>query len=57
MLRDDVLELLRRANRMWASPLGRMQRSLVAGIRADPQLMALVQNERTTPAQTSGSAS
>ena len=28
---------------MWASPLGRMQRSLVAGIRSDPQLMALVQ--------------
>jgi len=43
VLRDDVLELLRRANRMWASPLGRMQRSLVAGIRSDPQLMALVQ--------------
>jgi AcrR family transcriptional regulator len=43
VLRDDVLELLRRANRMWASPLGRMQRSLVAGIRADSQLMAIVQ--------------
>lgn len=42
-LRNDVLELLRRANRMWASPLGRMQRSLVGGLRADPQLLALVQ--------------
>lgn len=43
VLRDDVLELLRRANRMWASPLGRMQRSLVGGLRTDPQLLALVQ--------------
>jgi len=28
---------------MWASPLGRMQRSLVGGLRTDPQLLALVQ--------------
>ncbi len=42
-LRDDVLELLRRANRAWASPVGSVQRSLLAGVADDPQLLALVQ--------------
>jgi AcrR family transcriptional regulator len=42
-LRDDALELLRRANRAWASPVGAVQRSLLAGVADDPQLLAMIQ--------------
>jgi AcrR family transcriptional regulator len=42
-LRDDALELLRRANRAWSSPLGSVQRSLLAGVADDPELLALIQ--------------
>jgi AcrR family transcriptional regulator len=42
-LRDDALELLRRANRAWSSPVGSVQRSLLAGVADDPQLLALIQ--------------
>jgi AcrR family transcriptional regulator len=42
-LRDDALELLRRANRVWSSPIGSVQRSLLAGVADDPQLLELIQ--------------
>jgi AcrR family transcriptional regulator len=42
-LRDDALELLRRANRAWSSPVGSVQRSLLAGVADDPELLALIQ--------------
>lgn len=48
-LRDDALELLRRANRAWSSPLGSVQRSLLAGVAGDPELLALIQ-ERSNDA-------
>jgi AcrR family transcriptional regulator len=48
-LREDVLELLRRANRGWSSPAGNVQRSLLAGVAHDPELLALIQ-ERSNDA-------
>jgi AcrR family transcriptional regulator len=42
-LRDDALVLLRHANRAWSSPVGSVQRSLLAGVADDPQLLALIQ--------------
>jgi AcrR family transcriptional regulator len=42
-LRDDALELLRRANHAWSSPVGSVQRSLLAGVADDPQLLSLIQ--------------
>jgi AcrR family transcriptional regulator len=42
-LRDDALELLRRANRTWSSPAGTIRRSLLAGVADDPELLALIQ--------------
>jgi len=42
-LRGDALELLRRANRVWSSPVGGVQRSLLAGVAHDPELLALIQ--------------
>jgi AcrR family transcriptional regulator len=42
-LRDDTLELLRRANRGWSSPVGSVRRSLLAGVADDPELLALIQ--------------
>jgi AcrR family transcriptional regulator len=42
-LRGDALELLRRANRTWSSPLGGILRALLAGARDDPQLLAQIQ--------------
>jgi len=42
-LRDDALELLRRANRAWSSPVGNVQRSLLAGVADDPELLELIQ--------------
>jgi AcrR family transcriptional regulator len=42
-LRDDALELLRRANRSWSSPAGKIRRSLLAGVAHDPELLALIQ--------------
>ncbi|WP_305784474.1 TetR/AcrR family transcriptional regulator [Symbioplanes lichenis] len=41
-LRDDVLELLRRVNRQWSSPLGAVQRDLFAAAAHDPDLLALI---------------
>lgn len=48
-LREDVLEMLRRANRAWSSPVGAVQRSLLAGVADDPELLALIQ-ERASDA-------
>jgi AcrR family transcriptional regulator len=42
-LRGDVLELLRRAGRMWSSPVGTALRGLLAGVADDPELLALIQ--------------
>jgi AcrR family transcriptional regulator len=42
-LREDALELLRRANSLWSSPTGMVLRSLLAGVAHDPQLLALIQ--------------
>jgi AcrR family transcriptional regulator len=42
-LREDVLDLLRRANRAWSSPVGIVQRSLLAGVADDPELLSLIQ--------------
>ena len=44
VLRDDVLELLRRANRAWSSPVGTVRRSLLAGVADDPALLTLIQD-------------
>ncbi|WP_306207977.1 TetR/AcrR family transcriptional regulator [Actinoplanes sp. RD1] len=41
-LREDVLELLRRVNRQWSSPLGAVQRDLLAAAAHDPELLALI---------------
>jgi AcrR family transcriptional regulator len=49
-VRDDALELLRRANQTWSSPLGTAQRSLLAGVAGDPELLALIQ-ERANDAR------
>lgn len=49
-IRDDALELLRRANRTWSSPAGAVQRSLLAGVSGDPELLALIQ-ERANDAR------
>lgn len=49
-LRSDALELLRLANRTWSSPVGRVLRSLLAGVADDPELLALV-HERSADAQ------
>jgi AcrR family transcriptional regulator len=43
-LREDALELLRRANRSWTSPAGQLRRSLFAGVAHDPELLALIQD-------------
>jgi AcrR family transcriptional regulator len=48
-LREDTLELLRRANRAWSSPTGRVQQRLVAGVAHDPELLALI-HERSSDA-------
>src|SRR5437763_13177333 len=48
-LREDALELLRRANGAWSSPVGAVQRSLIAGVANDPELLALIQ-ERASDA-------
>ena len=48
-LREDALELLRRANRASATPAGAVQRSLLAGVADDPELLALIQ-ERSSDA-------
>lgn len=48
-LRGDALELLRRANSTFSSPIGGILRALLAGARDDPQLLAQLQ-ERTADA-------
>ncbi|MFI6602801.1 TetR/AcrR family transcriptional regulator [Nonomuraea sp. NPDC050536] len=42
-LRGDVLELLRGANRHWASPLGEILRGLLAATGDEPELLARLQ--------------
>ena len=42
-LRDDALELLRRANSTWSAPAGAVLRGLIAGAAGDPELLALIQ--------------
>ncbi|WP_433345123.1 TetR/AcrR family transcriptional regulator [Microtetraspora malaysiensis] len=41
-LRDDALELLRRANSTWSSPYGEILRSLLASVGDDPELRAQI---------------
>jgi len=41
--------MLRRANRMWSSPIGAVQRGLLAGVADDPELLALIR-ERSSDA-------
>jgi len=41
-LREDLLELLRRANRTWTSPYGEILRALLAGAAEDPELRPLL---------------
>ncbi|MEN3308994.1 MAG: hypothetical protein V7603_5196 [Micromonosporaceae bacterium] len=50
-LRDDVLELLRRANRHWSSPLGTILRELLAAAGSARNLLAR-QPEQSTDAMT-----
>jgi AcrR family transcriptional regulator len=50
-LRDDVLELLRRANRHWSSPLGTILRELLAAAGSARNLLAQ-QPEQSTDAMT-----
>jgi AcrR family transcriptional regulator len=50
-LRDDVLELLRRANRHWSSPLGAILRELLAAAGGAQKLLAQ-QPEQPTDAMT-----
>ncbi|MEH1017101.1 TetR/AcrR family transcriptional regulator [Micromonospora sp. CPCC 206060] len=42
-LRDDVLELLRRVNQQWSTPLGAVQRDLLAAAAAEVDLLAAIQ--------------
>jgi AcrR family transcriptional regulator len=46
-LRGDVLELLRGANRQWASPAGDILRSLLGSAGDDPQLLAQLRDQTT----------
>jgi AcrR family transcriptional regulator len=39
-LRDDALELLRRANRHWSSPLGEILRELISAAGGTPEFLA-----------------
>jgi AcrR family transcriptional regulator len=44
-LRGDVLELLRRANRYWSSPIGDILRGLLSSVGDDPELLAQVREQ------------
>jgi AcrR family transcriptional regulator len=44
-LRDDVLELLRRANRHWSSPLGAILRKLLSAAGGASELLAQLQDQ------------
>ena len=46
-LRDDALELLRRANRHWSSPLGGILRELIAAAGGASQLLAELPEQST----------
>lgn len=52
-LRDDALELLRRANRHWSSPLGLILRELIAAAGGAPQLLAHLPEQATDAMTTS----
>ncbi|MFI1197419.1 TetR/AcrR family transcriptional regulator [Micromonospora sp. NPDC020750] len=44
-LRGDALELLRRANCHWTSPLGEVLRALLSGVGEEPELLAQLQEQ------------
>ena len=44
-LREDALELLRRANRHWSSPLGGILRDLLAAVGGAPELLDRLRGE------------
>ncbi|MFF4778591.1 TetR/AcrR family transcriptional regulator [Microtetraspora fusca] len=44
-LRDDALELLRRANSTWSSPYGEILRSLLASVGDEPELRAQINEQ------------
>jgi AcrR family transcriptional regulator len=46
-LREDALELLRRANRHWSSPLGAILRDLLAAAGSAPNLVARLPEQST----------
>ncbi|WP_433200508.1 TetR/AcrR family transcriptional regulator [Nocardia sp. CA-107356] len=46
-LRDDVLEMLRRANRHWSSPLGAVMRDLLAAAGGASELLAQLPEQST----------
>src|SRR5687768_6816412 len=46
-LRDDVLEMLRRANRHWSSPLGVILRDLLAAAGGAQNLLAQLPDQST----------
>ncbi|MFE7568791.1 TetR/AcrR family transcriptional regulator [Streptomyces sp. NPDC057539] len=46
-LRDDVLELLRRANRHWSSPLGRVLRELMSAAGGATEFVAQLPEQST----------
>jgi AcrR family transcriptional regulator len=46
-LREDALELLRRANRHWSSPLGAVLRDLMAAAGGAPHLVARLPEQHT----------
>ncbi|MGI5244511.1 TetR/AcrR family transcriptional regulator [Dactylosporangium sp. CA-139066] len=49
-LRGDALEMLRAANRTWASPHGALLRDLLAAAADDPRLLALLRERSGTSA-------
>lgn len=44
-LRDDALELLRRANATWSSPRGAVLRDLLSAVHEDPRLLDLLREQ------------
>jgi AcrR family transcriptional regulator len=49
-LREDALEMLRRANATWSSPQGAILRDLLAAARDDPELLGLLREQAGGPA-------
>lgn len=44
-LRGDVLELLRRGNRHWSSPMGEILRGLLSSVSDEPELLAQLREQ------------